>query len=142
MLQDGLSVKLDFGQGTPTQDEGRTMGYRASLDAPVREAAVVYLNDQRVDSMWCPPYSVDVTGKLKSGENKIRVEVANLAINYMASIKFPNYDYEGVIREFGNRFQPQNLNLIQPLPSGLLGPVRLITTPTFISQSSRFGARN
>jgi hypothetical protein len=126
MLQDGLSVKFDFGQGTPTQDQGRVQGVHANLDAPVREAAVVYLNDQRVGSVWYPPYSVDVTGKLKPGENKIRVEVANLAVNYMASIKLPNYDYEGVTREFGNRFQPQNLNMIQPLPSGLLGPVRLV----------------
>jgi hypothetical protein len=70
-----------------------------------------------------------VTGKLKVGENKIRIEVANLAVNYMASIKLPNYDYEGVTRVFGNRFQPQNLNMIQPLPSGLLGPVRLVAAP-------------
>jgi hypothetical protein len=125
-----LSVKLDFGQGMPTQDQGRVQGVHANLDAPVREAAVVYLNDQRVGSVWCPPYSVDVTGKLNPGENKIRIEVANLAVNYMASIKLPNYDYEGVTREFGNRFQPQNLNMIQPLPSGLLGPVRLVATAT------------
>jgi hypothetical protein len=129
MLKDGLSVSFDFGKGTPTQDQGRVQGVHANLDAPVREAAVVYLNDQRVGSVWCPPYSIDVTGKLKLGENKIRIEVANLAVNYMASIKLPNYDYEGVTREFGNRFQPQNLNMIQPLPSGLLGPVRLVAAP-------------
>jgi hypothetical protein len=126
LLKDGLSASFDFGQGTPAQDRGRRQGYHADLDAPVREAAVLYLNDQRVGSVWCPPYSVDVTGRLKSGENKIRIEVANLAVNYMASIKLPNYDYEGITRQFGNRFQPQNLNLIQPLPSGLLGPVRLV----------------
>jgi hypothetical protein len=126
MLNDGLSVSFDFGQGTPAQERGATQGVHADLEAPVREAAVVYLNDQRVGSVWCPPYSVDMTGKLKAGENKIRIEVANLAVNYMAGIKLPNYDYEGVTRQFGNRFQPQNLNLIQPLPSGLLGPVRLV----------------
>ena len=71
---------------------------------------------------------LDVTGKLKPGENKIRIEVGNLAINYMAGIKFPNYDYAGVTRQFGNRFLPQNLVLIQPLPSGLLGPLRLVAT--------------
>jgi hypothetical protein len=87
---------------------------------------VIYLNDQRVGSLWCPPYALDVTGKLKPGENKIRVEVANLAVNYMASHKQPNYDYAGVERQFGDRFQPQNLNMLQPLPSGLLGPLRLI----------------
>jgi hypothetical protein len=129
MLKDGLSVKFDFGQGTPSQERGTAQGVHADLDAPVREAAVVYLNDQRVGSVWCPPYSVDVTGKLNPGENKIRIEVANLAVNYMASIKLPNYDYAGVTREFGNRFQPQNLNMIQPLPSGLFGPVRLVAAP-------------
>jgi hypothetical protein len=127
MLNDGLSVSLDFGQGTPVQERGG-QGFRAEIDAPIREAAVIYINDERVGSVWCPPYSIDVTGKLKAGENKIRIEVANLAVNYMASIKLPNYDYAGVTREFGNRFQPQNLNLIQPLPSGLLGSVRLVTS--------------
>jgi len=126
MLNNGLSVAFDFGQGTPEQGRGGGQGYHASLDGPIREAAVIYINDQRIGSVWCPPYSIDATGKLKAGENKIRIEVANLAINYMASIKFPNYDYDGVTRQFGNRFQPQGLNLIQPLPSGLLGPVRLV----------------
>jgi hypothetical protein len=125
ILQDGLSVSFDFGQGTPTSEQGRH-GYSAQLDAPVREAAILYLNDQRIGSVWAPPYALDVTGKLQAGENKIRIEVANLAINYMAGIKLPNYDYEGVTRQFGNRFQPQNLDLVQPLPSGLLGPVRFV----------------
>ena len=44
----------------------------------------------------------------------------------MTGIKFPNYDYAGLTQKFGNRFKPQNLGLIKPLPSGLLGPVRLV----------------
>jgi hypothetical protein len=130
MSDNGLSVSLDFGQATPSQpgSEGADGGprFRAALNPPIREAAVIYVNDQRVGALWCPPYALDVTGKLKPGENKIRVEVANLAINYMTSIKLPNYDYAGVTRQFGNRFTPQNMSLIQPLPSGLLGPVRLV----------------
>ena len=125
MLQDGLSLSLDFGTGKPTTSQGGH-GYQADLEASIREAAVIYLNDQRAGSLWSPPYVLDVTGKLKVGENKIRVEAANLAVNYMASIQLPNYDYEGVTRQFGNRFQPQNLDLIKPLPAGLLGPVSLI----------------
>jgi hypothetical protein len=132
MLRDGLSVSFDFGQATPSQpgSEGADGGpsFRAALNPPIREAAVIYLNEQPAGSLWCPPYAIDVTGKLKPGENKIRIEVANLAINYMTAIKFPNYDYAGVTRQFGNRFTPQNLRLIQPLTSGLLGPVRLIAT--------------
>jgi hypothetical protein len=136
MLQDGLSVSLDFGQATiaPPGSEGADGGprFRAALNPPIREAAVIYLNGQRVGSVWCPPYTIDVTAALKPGENKIRIEVANLAINYMAGAKFPNYDYAGVTRQFGNRFTPQNLNLIEPLPSGLLGPVRLVATSASI----------
>ena len=128
MLNNSLSVSFDFGQGKPSQERAGGQGYHASLDAPVREAAIVYVNDQRVGSVWCAPYAIDVTGKLKAGENKIRIEVANLAVNYMASIKLPNYDYAGVTEKYGSRFQPQGLNLIQPLPSGLLGPVRLVAT--------------
>lgn len=132
MLKDGLSVSFDFGQATPSRpgSDGPDGGSRfsAALNPPVREAAVIYLNGQRAGSLWCPPYAIDVTGKLKPGENKVRIEVANLAINYMTGIKLPNYDYAGVTRQFGNRFAPQNLSLIQPLPSGLLGPVRLVTT--------------
>ena len=126
MLNAALALWLDFGQAKPMQDSGRVQGYRAELDAPVREAAILYINGQRAGSVWCPPYSIDVTGKLKPGENQIRIEAANLAINYMAGIKFPNYNYEGLVRKYGNRFQPQDLNLIRPLPSGLLGPVTLI----------------
>ena len=128
MLKNGLSVSFDFGPATPAQDRSGTQGYHVNLEAPIREAAVLYVNDQRVGSVWSPPYLIDATGKLKAGENKIRIEVANLAVNYMAGIKLPNYNYDGVTRQFGNRFQPQNLNLIQPLPSGLLGPVRLVAT--------------
>ena len=91
----------------------------------MREAAIVYINGQRAGSVWCPPYKLDVTGKFHAGENQIRIEVANLAVNYMASIQLPNYDYDGLVQKYGNRFQPQNLNEIEPLPSGLLGPVRL-----------------
>jgi alpha-L-rhamnosidase len=127
MLNDALSINFDFGRGTPAQERGG-QGYHADLTAPVREAAIIYINDQRVGSVWCPPYSLDVTGKLKAGENKIRIEVANLAVNYMAGIKLPNYNYAGVTDTYGNRFQPQNLNLIQPLPSGLRGPVRLVAS--------------
>jgi hypothetical protein len=129
MLQEGLSLSFDFGQATAPPGGGGArgggMGYRAALDPPVREAAILYLNNQRVASVWAPPYAIDVTGKLKPGENSIRIEVANLAINYMAGITLPNYNYAGVTEKYGNRFQPQNLNLVQPLPSGLLGPLRL-----------------
>jgi hypothetical protein len=129
MLRAGLTLSLDLGQATAeqTSSAGRgSQGYRTTLETPVREAAIVYINDKRVGSVWSPPYVIDVTGQLQRGQNKIRIEVANLAMNYMASIKLPNYNYAGVTQQFGNRFQPQNLDSVQALPSGLLGPVQLV----------------
>ncbi len=129
-LQAGLKLSFDFGAASAPKaaDAGRSQGYRTDLDVPVREAAVLYFNDRRIGSVWAPPYAIDVTGQLRPGENRIRIDVANLAVNYLASIPLPNYNYAGVTQQFGNRFQPQNLDQIAPLPAGLLGPVRLIAT--------------
>jgi hypothetical protein len=104
-------------------------GYHANLESPVREAAVVYINNKRIGSIWAPPYALDITGTLQAGNNQIRIEVGNLALNHMAAKGYPNYNLQGVRQQYGNRFDPQGLNLIQPTPSGLLGPVRIVTAP-------------
>jgi hypothetical protein len=123
-LQKGLTVKLDFGEGKPVETSRLTNGMRAWLDGPVRDAAVVYVNDQRAGSVWMPPYSVDVTRLLKPGQNRIKVVVGNTAMNYMAGHRLP--DYRLLVLRYGDRFQPQDMDKVKPLPSGLMGPVRLI----------------
>ncbi|MCX5646919.1 MAG: glycosyl hydrolase [Phycisphaerae bacterium] len=133
MLKDGLSLSLSLGQALAPGDgdisgRGGSPRFAAALEAPVREAAVVYVNDQRVGSIWAPPYAIDVTGKLKPGENAIRIEAANLAVNYMVAHGYPNYNLQGVRKQFGNRFDPQDLNQLRALPSGLLGPIQLVAT--------------
>jgi hypothetical protein len=50
--------------------------------------------------------------------------VANLAINRLA--QGPPADYRELNARFGERFQMQDMTNLQPLPSGLLGPIRLI----------------
>ncbi len=119
-----LSLRLDFGEGRPLPESPSRSGMRAWLDAPVREAAVVYVNGRRAGSVWCPPYSVDLTGLLKPGENRIRIVVANLAINHMAGRALPDYRLLNV--RYGVRFEPQDMNKVKPVPSGLLGPIRLV----------------
>ena len=127
MLKDGLSLSLNFGPAFASRDvRGGTQRFAAALEVPVREAAVAYINDQRVGSVWTPPYSVDVTGQLKPGDNQIRIEVANLAVNHTVADGYPSYNLQGVRQRFGNRFDPQDLNQLQPLPSGLLGPIQLV----------------
>jgi len=126
LLQNGIDVRMDFGEGTPLPAQPLKAGMQAWLDAPVREAAVVYINDRRAGSIWCPPYSLDVTGLLRRGENRIRIMVANLALNYMAGRRLP--DYRLLNLRYGERFQAQDMDKVQPIASGLLGPIRLIAS--------------
>lgn len=117
---------LDFGDGTPvaTAEHNSGSGMRAMLEAPVREAAVVYVNGKRAGSVWCPPYQLEVTNLLHPGENRVRIDVANLAINEVA--KGPLPDYKALSAKYGERFQPQDMAGLTPQPSGILGPVRLV----------------
>jgi len=101
-------------------------GYVAPVTSPVKDAAVIYINGQRAGAAWCAPLQVDITGLLKEGENTIRIDVGNTCVNYLAKAGFPNYDLSALRQTYGNRFDPQNVNLVsQPLPSGLMGPVTL-----------------
>lgn len=124
-LRPGLNVQLDFGQGTPLPEQNLRAGMQAWLDAPVREAAVVYVNEQRAGSVWCPPYALNVTSFLRPGNNKIRIVVANLALNYMAGRRLP--DYRLLNLRYGERFQAQDMDKVQAIPAGLLGPIKLIS---------------
>lgn len=126
LLANRSIVKLDFGEGRVNTSQPSRQGMQAMLDGPIREAAVVYVNDQRAGAVWCPPYSLDVTRLLRAGSNKIRIEVGNTAINHMAGRSLPSYQLLNL--RYGERFQPQEMDKVQPVPSGLFGPIRLIAT--------------
>lgn len=117
-------VDLDFGEGTPLPEARTTNGMRAWFLAPVRDAAVVYVNGRRAGSVWAPPYRVDLTGFLKEGPNSLRVVVANTALNRMAQQGEP--DYQAVAAKYGERFQMQDMRHMKPELSGLLGHIRLV----------------
>ena len=108
---------------------------QAWLDSPVREAAVVYVNGQRVGSLWCPPYTLNVSKFIKPGDNKIRIVVANTAINYMAGRKLP--DYRLLNLRYGERFQAQDMDKVQVVPSGLFGPIHLVSYSEQVNTATR-----
>jgi hypothetical protein len=97
---------------------------RALLESPVRESAVVYVNGQKAGSVWHPPYEVDVTHLLHAGPNQVRIVVGNSAINTLAG-RAPK-SYRLLNLRYGERFVPQDMNNLTPLPSGILGPIRLV----------------
>ncbi len=122
------AVTLDFGQGTPLEAVPKVpAGMRAMLESPVREAAEVFVNGKRAGSVWRPPYTVDVTGVVTPGVNRIEVKVANLALNALAGQERP--DYRLLSGRYNQRFVPQDTQLITPQPSGMLGAVRLLAQP-------------
>ncbi len=126
-LRPGRRLLLDFGQGTPVPEvASASTGMRAWLESPVREAAVVYVNGKRAGSVWRPPYVIDATRFLHPGDNDIRIVAGNLAINRLAGSPPP--DYGPLVRLYGKRFEPQDMDDLRPLPAGLLGPVRLLAT--------------
>ena len=104
---------------------GTGPGMQAWYNPPVREAAVVFINGHRVGALWHPPYKLAAGPYLKPGENHIEVRVYNTAINAWAAL--PPHDYKPLIAKYGDRFQMQDLDKVQPVSSGLLGVVRLVT---------------
>ena len=87
----------------------------------VRELAEVKVNGKSCGIVWCPPWRVEVTDALKTGANRLQVEVVNF---------WPN-------RIIGDAALPQEQRLTQtnireltaktPLAeSGLFGPVKLV----------------
>jgi len=116
---------IDFGEGTPIEPpSGKKLGTQALLEGPVREAAVIYVNGKRAGSVWCPPYRADLTALLRAGRNHLEIRVANTAINTLAGRSLP--DNRLLNLRYGARFQAQDMENLQPVPSGISGPVRLI----------------
>jgi hypothetical protein len=121
----GDTLILDFGEGTPVPkpDPLPAFNLRALLENPVREAAEVYVNGQPAGVVWHPPYTLDLTRFLHTGKNELRIIVGNTAINSLAAKALP--DYRLLYDRYGERFVPQGMENLQPLPSGILGGVRL-----------------
>lgn len=105
--------------------------YRRTLDVPaalatsarlmldlgeVREVARVRINGVDAGISWKPPFRVDVTGLVRAGSNRVEVEIANLWVNHLIGAAKGGP---------GDVYRPD-----APLrDSGLIGPVRILTTP-------------
>lgn len=115
----GGSVRLSLGEGKPSAGSGREgPGMQADLDAPVRDAAEVFVNGKRAGAIWCAPFELEIAPFLKPGRNRLEIRVYNTAINLLA--RRPPADYSALNAKYGERFKPQNMDNLKPLPSGLL----------------------
>jgi hypothetical protein len=97
-------------------------GARLWLDlGDVKNLAQVSVNDAALGIVWEPPFRVDVTGAMKPGANALVVKVTNLWVDRLIGDLQPNVTkkYTYTAQQFYQADSPL-------LPSGLLGPVRLI----------------
>jgi len=121
-------VRLLLGEGRPAgqplEPVRRGQAYQAAWEAPVREAAVVMVNGRRAGAVWCPPYELEITSLVQPGRNTLEIQVANTAMNAMAGRALPAYGLLWL--RYGRRFEPQDMDKVAPLPSGLMGPVEIV----------------
>jgi hypothetical protein len=125
-LHNAEQVQLQFAAGEALQNDqppGKA-GMRAWFDPPIREAAEIFVNGLHVGDLWHPPYTMDITPAAHAGENTLEIRVFNTAINELAGQ--PPRDYTALKAKYGDRFQMQDMENLQPLPSGIQGPVQIV----------------
>ncbi len=89
--------------------------------------AEVTLNGRNLGVTWCPPWQVTIpTGVLRKTGNKLEIKVANLWPNRLiGDAQLPQEKRVAQLTESKNQFYKPDAPL---LPSGLLGPVRILET--------------
>lgn len=87
----------------------------------VRDIAEISINGQPVGLLWHPPYRTEITSHLKPGRNRIEVKVTNLWVNRLIGDAQPGAE------KITYTQAPAYSADAQLLPSGLLGPVKLLT---------------
>ncbi len=125
---------LDFGVGTPVErTQLHQAGTRTWYDPPLREAAVVYVNGKRAGAVWHPPFALDVSPLLHAGSNELKIVVANTAINELAGRA--GSDYRLLNLRYGEKFTPQDMDHLEPLPSGIVGGLRLASAADVMKEN-------
>ena len=88
----------------------------------VKNLAEVIVNGRSLGIVWKKPFRVNITSALKQGENKLEIKVTDLWVNRLIGDAQPNVTHK--ITYTTMPFYQANSKL---LPSGLLGPVKIIS---------------
>jgi hypothetical protein len=98
-------------------------GERLWLDlGDVRELASVTVNGRKLGIVWKAPFRLEVTDAIRPGTNMLAIKVTNLWVNRLIGDQQPN-----ALKKYTfATFKPYTAG--SPLsPSGLLGPVRIVS---------------
>jgi len=88
----------------------------------VKNLAEIVVNGKSLGIVWKKPFRADVTGALKPGANTVVVKVTNLWVNRLIGDAQP-----GVTNKITYTTMPFYQANSKLLPSGLLGPVNIIS---------------
>jgi hypothetical protein len=93
----------------------------------VAESARVRINGKEAGVLWCAPFSMDVGRFIRPGENRLEVEVTNLAANRIRDLDLRHVDWKRFyeINFVGHNYRPFDASGWPIRDSGLLGPVTL-----------------
>jgi len=100
-------------------------GNRIIIDlGHVKEMASVKINDHKLQVIWSAPFRFDLTPYLKTGANKLQVEVVNMWVNRLIGDgKLPQN--ERITRTNVIKFEVPDAEKYLRI-SGLMGPVKLM----------------
>jgi len=97
----------------------------------VRELAEVKVNGQSCGITWSPPFRVDISRALKTGENQLEIEVVNFWPNRIIGDALSPKE-RGLTKTNIRKLTSEN----QMMRSGLFGPVRLMERRTPIETAA------
>lgn len=87
----------------------------------VKNLAEVIVNGKSLGILWKKPFRINISGALKPGENKLEIRVTNLWVNRLIGDQQP-----GVTNKITYTTMPFYQASSKLLPSGLLGPVKIM----------------
>lgn len=111
----------------PAAPQAKTT-YRLDL-GDVRETARVWINGHDAGLAWSIPFELEIpAGWLKQTGNQLKIEVTNLSANYMRlrDKQQPAWKKFYDINIVDITYKPFDAARWEPMPSGLLGPVRVL----------------
>ena len=126
-----VGIKYFSGKGTYTKTFEAPADWFAKnalvwLDlGDVKNLAQVSINGKPLGIAWKPPYRVDVTSAVNPGKNMVEITVTDAWVNRIIGDRQPNVTNTYTFTS--PKFYRADSKLV---PSGLLGPVKIIRTST------------
>jgi hypothetical protein len=127
--------------GAAYEDFSGTARYTTSFDLPasesgrwrldlgdVRESARVYINGEYAGTCFAHPYSIEISELLNEGDNKLEIEVTNLAANRLRALERSGKEWKKFyeINMVNIHYQKFDATVWASTPSGLCSQPRLV----------------